>query len=256
MWMQKQYLVDNCEYTVNFKLNDPTVVLHAKDESIKYKIKIEQFTLHLRQVNVSPSVLMGHAKGFQSHNAVYPYNGHKIFTHLIKPGGRQEALSDFFNGVYPKCIIMGLVEHDAYMGKFTKNPYNFKHFDVNEVSLTVNGQPFPAMPYKPDFEGKRVVREYYALFSQMGKPGIFGDDVGLRLVDFMGGNALYVWNLAGDLCLSGHAQPARLSNIGLTVSFAKAVPVTIELIAMAIYDTKLEQAGNRLWFLDPTQSAN
>ena len=71
-WLQKQYFLDGQDFNLVFKLNDPSVALHANDNDKKYKINIQKFYFYLRQVNVSPSVLLGHAKGMQKHNFVLP----------------------------------------------------------------------------------------------------------------------------------------------------------------------------------------
>src|SRR5271156_1655410 len=256
-WMQPQYFLDGQDFDLVFKLNDPAVALHcAEGDATKYKIEVLDCALHMRQVQVSPQVIVGHSRGLQNHNFMVNYNGHKMFTKIIKQGGYQDISDDFFHGVYPKCVIIGLVDHEAYQGKYSLNPYNFQHFDVSEIGLTVNGFPIPAQPYKPNFEKNMIAREYINLFLQLNKPGIFSDDNGITMKDFIGGNTLYPFNLSPDLAICGHAQPARLSNIRLTIKFAKAIPKPLQVIALAIYDTSLEMTGDRRWLLDPSQAAN
>src|SRR5271156_3214741 len=109
---------------------------------------------------MSPSVLLGHAKGLQSENAIYPYIGHKIFTKLIKAGGLSERAENFFRGTFPKGVILGLVDHEAFCGNYHKNPYNFQHFDLTEIAVIVNGFSVPAEPYRPDFTKGLVMREF------------------------------------------------------------------------------------------------
>jgi hypothetical protein len=215
-----------------------------------------EMQMFVRQVNVSPSVLMGHAQGLQKHNLIIPYNGHKIFTKLIKKGGLAEHVDDFFQGVYPKAVMIGFVDHEAFVGKFSKNPFNFQHFNITEIGLTFNGNPLPSVPYKPDFTNQNYAREYYSLFLQLGKTGIFSDDNAIKQADFSGGCALFTFNLSPDLSLSGHAQPARLANLGVDIRFGEAVPVNLQMIGLAIYNTTVEMTRDRLWILDPSQAAN
>ena len=256
-WLQKQYFLDGQEFDLTFKLNDPALVLHATPaDKTKYKVKMNMCRLFLRQVNVSQSVLLGHAKGLQNHNCIVPYVGHKIFTKLITAGGQEERAEDFFHGTYPKCVILGLVEHEAYCGSYHKNPYNFQHFNLTHCGLTVNGIPTPSEPYTPNFATREALREYYNLFLQLGKPGVFNDDNGITYQDFLGGCTLYSFNLAADLSLSGHAQMARLSNIDVTMKFSTPVPKPLQLVGLAIYDTSIEMTADRRWLLDPSQNAN
>src|SRR6202021_1120278 len=130
-WLQKQYVMDNQDFYLAFKLNEPKFALHAQDATPQdYKIDIVDMKLYVRQVNVSPSVMLGHRKGLESNNYIMPYIGHKVYTHLIKPGGVELHFGDLFQGVYPKCVIIGLVDHMAYSGSYKLNPYNFQHWST------------------------------------------------------------------------------------------------------------------------------
>src|SRR3981189_3237367 len=255
-WLQKQYFLDGSDFALAFKPNDPKFCLHAATDADEYKVNVLEAALWIRQVNVSPSVIVGHAQGLRRFNYVCPYNGHKIFTKLIKDGGSIEAIPNLFLGIYPKLIIVGLLDHDAYAGKYTKNPFNFKHFDVSSVGLSVNGNYVPHPPFEPNHEKAWIAREYMALFMSLGKSGILGDDNGILMKDFSKGCCLYCFMLAPDMCMSGHAQPARLSPISLEIRFAKPIANPIMLVAIAVYDTKIEMTRDRLWILDSTQSAN
>ena len=227
LWMQRQYMIDDQDYYLTFKLNDSKFCLHANDSAEKFKLNIKKMVLYLRQVNVSPSVMLGHAKGLEKHNIIVPYNAHKIFTKLIKAGGVIDVTTNFFNGVYPKCIIVGLVDHLAYSGTYELNPYNFQHFDVSECALISNGASIPSAPYTPNFARKLIAREYYNIFLQLGKHGMFSDDNGITLADYAAGNTLYVFNLAPDLAIWGHAQPVQYTNVNIVLKFANAIPKQI-----------------------------
>ena len=85
-WMQRQYFIDDQDYQLTFKLNEPKFALHANKNDVAYKINIEKMCLYLRQVNVSPQVMLGHAKGLQHHNIIIPFNAHKVFTKMIVAG--------------------------------------------------------------------------------------------------------------------------------------------------------------------------
>src|SRR5437773_10372537 len=100
-WMQRQYFIDDQDYQLTFKLNEPKFALHANTNDAAYKINIEKMCLYLRQVNVSPQVMLGHAKGLQQHNIIIPYNAHKVFTKMIVQGVSSDVSIDFLEGIYP-----------------------------------------------------------------------------------------------------------------------------------------------------------
>ena len=216
-------MLDGQNFYLKFTLNDPEFALHALVDTAKYKINVMDCTLYLKHVQVSPDVILGHAAGLQTRNMIIPYTGHKIYGKLIKTGGMVDITNDIFSGVYPKACIIGLVDHDAYCGKLTLSPYNFQPFDVCEVSLTTNGSMLFGGKITPNFDKKLINRAYYTMFYCLGKNGVFGDDNGITKKDWSKGATLYCFNFAPDGALSGHAQPAKITNICLTLRFTKAI---------------------------------
>ena len=63
----------------------------------------------------------------------------------------------------PEHVIIAIVDHDAYSGGLTKNPFNFQHYDIKEASLIVNGVNEPAELYKLDNTKEDKV-DMYAIF--------------------------------------------------------------------------------------------
>ena len=48
----------------------------------------------------------------------------------------------------PEQIIIGVVNQESYNGSLNTNPFNFKHYDIREASLIVNGINEPLELYK------------------------------------------------------------------------------------------------------------
>ena len=149
-----------------------------------------------------------------------------------------------------------MVDHEAFCRNYHKDPYNFQHLDLTEIAVIVNGFSVPAEPYRPDFTKGLVMREYFNLYLQLCQAGYLKDDMGISIKDFVGGCALYVFNLSPDLSFGGHAQMQRLTNVNVTMRFKTSIPKNIQLVGLALYDTSLEMIGDRRWLLDPTQAAN
>src|SRR5712664_2445828 len=150
-------------------------MLHANEE-VGFKVDVMESYLQIRQVNVAPDVITGHMQGLQKYNYVCPYNGHKIYTKLITMGVEMESITNLFQGVYPKLVIIVFLDHEAFSGKYTKSPFNFQHFDVNYIGLSCNGNPIPQSAFTPNHEKGLIANEYMSLFMALGKTGIMGDD--------------------------------------------------------------------------------
>ena len=97
--------------------------------------------------------------------------------------------------------------------------------------------------------------EYMMLYLALGKAGVHSDDHAIGFDEFSQSYCFYTFNFAPDLALSGHCQPARLSNIHLDMRFSKPTPIdsSLTLIVFAIYDTKFELAADGKVITDSTQ---
>ena len=110
--------------------------------------------------------------------------------------------------------MFGLVDVDAANGVYGKNPYNFQHFNVTNVSLTANGQEIPfkqlTLTYPKDPAGTPDAatddeldfdEAYNTLFSGTGK---IYSNAGLDITreDYPGGYTLYAFDLTPDMCNS------------------------------------------------------
>ena len=62
-------------------------------------------------------------------------------------------------------LVIGMVENK------TKNPFNFKHFDVDYLSLYVDGKQVPSKQLTPDFTNELCTRSYASIPSHY-VPGI------------------------------------------------------------------------------------
>ena len=59
--------------------------------------------------------------------------------------------SNIFEGALPNRIMIGMVDPDAFNGTYTKNPFNFKNYDITTMGLTVKGENLPGKPLQLKF---------------------------------------------------------------------------------------------------------
>ena len=113
------------------------------DNIIEPRVHFTDVVLKVRKVKVDQSVSDGVERMLKQTPALYPIRRVecKILTIPEQlPNIRQDNI---FSGIIPKSFVFGLVHVDAYNGTYDKNPYNFQHFGVTNVSLTANGQEIP-----------------------------------------------------------------------------------------------------------------
>ena len=181
-------------------------------DPIQPRVLLTDVVLKIRKVKVDQAVSDGIERMLKQTPALYPIRRVecKILTIPEQlPNIRQDNI---FSGIIPKTFVVGLV--DAYTGTYGKNPYNFAHFGVTNVSLTANGQeiPFKQLTLKypkkanggvdPSKDDELDFDEAYnTLFSGTGK---IYSNAGLDISreDYPGGYALYAFDLTPDMCKS------------------------------------------------------
>ena len=94
--------------------------------------------------------------------------------------------------------MIGFVDNDAYNGVIGKNPFNFKHNNINFIALYKDGEQIPSRPLQPDFAGRRFIRSFLSLYTETGQYYL-DEGIDLTKDDFKGGNALFAFDLTPDL---------------------------------------------------------
>ena len=70
-----------------------------------------------------------------------------------------------------------MMDNDSYNGNYKKNPFNFQHYNLTQIGISVNGEEVLFKPLKLNFDDKLIVTAYNTLFSGPG-----GDSTLIRRV--------------------------------------------------------------------------
>ena len=181
---------------------------------IEPRVHLTDVVLKIRKVKVDQPISDGVERMLKQTPALYPIRRVECKILTIPENLPNIRQDNIFSGIIPKSFVFGLVHVDAYNGTYTRNPYNFAHFGVTNVSLTANGQeiPFKQLTLKyPKAENGEVNpatddeldfdEAYNTLFSGTGK---IYSNAGLDISreDYPGGFALYAFDLTPDMCKS------------------------------------------------------
>ena len=169
----------------------------AKTEDTAYEVEISDAILHICNVHLNPGVIVGHSEILKKSPALYPYQRSDVKTFNIHPGSFQYEIENIYQGQIPSKIVVGLVSEKAYSGAYTKNPYNFEHFNCNFAGFFVDGQSVPGDPITCDYKNDIYVGAYLSLFSSFGNNGS-GEGNYITREDFKTGSALYCFQVDGN----------------------------------------------------------
>lgn len=237
---QSRYLLSNTDMRLKLTLNKPEFLLNAYAAVTDFKIHVEDITLYIRRMLVNPSVIKGHMSGMNSQNALYPVQHTKLITFTIPKDQKSFMKDGLFPSETPKMIMVAMTDNDAFNGNIKKNPFHFKHNDLKEIALRVNGVSHPGPPYKPDFSTSQFVRSYADLMNVFGY--FNGDDTnGLTMKEFQNGYTIYAFDLTADNDVSAPYRQANVpENIRLDLEFKNNLANTINVLIYAVFDSTIE----------------
>ena len=114
---------------------------------------------------------------------------------IVSAGNPSLRKDNLFNGLVPKTFVFGLVESEAFNGALKKNPYNFQHFNVSSIGITVNGEEMPFKPLQLSYgAAPKYIEAFSTLFSGTGKMyHNTGNDISRD--EFPKGYAVYAFDL-------------------------------------------------------------
>lgn len=225
-----------------FALMDPTGV---------YKPHITEAALFVRRVKINPSILMENERTLAKATAKYPITRVQLKSNVLHAGIHGESIDNVILGQLPKRVIIGFVKNSAYNGDRSLNPFNFDHFDINYISLSVEGVQIPSRQFQPNFEAGTFVDAYHGLFSGTGIHFLNQGNCISRDA-FKKGFCLFAYDLTPDLSANSntHFNLVRHGSIRIDVRFSKALPVNINCIVYAEYNNVLEIDAARQCIVD------
>ena len=235
LFNQPRPLVNMVPLCVKLLLNKNEYCLMSEKSDVPYQIVIEEMSLRVRYIKLADEIY----KNIVTKNLKYPFARVKVKEYNIPRGGKSFNIANFVSGVLPQKIIIGLVTNDAANGNYTKNPFNFQHFNLNEISLIVNGSVHGGVPLEFDYDNDQFENGYWELFSATGKK--YRDDgMLIERDDYKSGYALYAYHISPSVCNIGeYKDPEQSGNINISCKFAKAIEETLTLCAYLQFESSI-----------------
>ena len=192
-----------------------------------------------------PSVFLAHAKTLENVTAKYRTRRVVCKTFAVPQNYLDVTHEKLFSGQLPTRIVVGLVNNQAFNGDLGSNPFNFKHYNLSEIALYLDGQQqFALKRIQPDYVNGLYIRAYKSLFTGTGKQ--FRDEIlYISREDYANGYALYAFDLTADLGEDDHFNLVRQGNVCLALKFARALEETISMVAYAEFENVIEVDRDR-----------
>ena len=132
-----------------------------------YKLEIVDITLILKHVTPTSLILLGHQDVLvkEISLAKYFYTKEELRKFNLSRDTSSYYIEDAFNGRVPSKIVIGLVSWESMSGSLVKNPYNFRHYDINFINVSLSGTPTPGGPLSVDFSADKYLHCYSDLYK-------------------------------------------------------------------------------------------
>lgn len=247
---QEKFLINGVEMRIRFIRSRDEFNLMAKSSG--FKVSITEANLYVRRMRINPSVLLAHSKILATTTAKYPITKVEVKNVTIPSGVQGKTLDNIFLGQLPKRIILGFVTNSAFIGNFKANPYNFQHFDLNFLSLYIDGRQIPSKPIQPNFTASKLfVHAYHTLYSGTGIH-FLNEGNAISRSTYGNGNCLMAFDLTPDLSSNtmSHWNLVRHGCLRIEVRFEKALPETINCIIYGEFDNIVEIDKDRKVVVD------
>lgn len=224
-----------------------TLMSAAGDE---FNLNILSASIFVKKVQVSPDVILGHSAALMKSNAIYPISRVVVKNYSIPAQSRVCSQDNLFLGRLPKYIVLGLVDHRAFVGARNLNPFNFQHANLEYLSLNVNSRLIPAKPYQPRFDVKQSVREFYNLYLGTNRH-LRDSPLCIDRENFEKGYSLFLFNLSRDDEMESDAlSPSVHGTCRLDLRFRTALPRTMTLVVYSSFDSVIEINSKRQVLID------
>ncbi|KAL2078836.1 hypothetical protein ACEWY4_024580 [Coilia grayii] len=228
----------------------------AKDEfclmrgdAVAYKLQLLAASLFVKKVSVSAAVRLGHAHALQSTTAKYPIDRVCVKNYSVPTGTRVANQENLFLGQLPKSVVICMVNNEAFTGAYNRNPFAFKHFDLEFLAVYVDGQQIPSKPLQPRYNEGSATREFYQMVASTGRH-LKNKPLVIDRTDYLSGYTLYAFNLTPDEECGQHLSLIRSGNMRLEARFRQPLPNTINIIVYAVFDSIIEISNRRQILMD------
>ena len=133
-----------------------------------------------------------------------------------------------------------MMDNDSYNGNYKKNPFNFKHYNLTQIGISVNGEEVPFKPLKLDFDEKLFVTAYNTLFSGTGK--LHGSII--KREDYSEGYTIIVADLT-PFEIGDNFDMKAEGTLSIGLVFKSPLVAAINVLVYAEYDNVIEIDSNR-----------
>lgn len=235
---QERYLINGVD--VKIRLIPSKSVFNLMSDTGEFKSVITHASMFVRKVKLNPAVSLAHAKALEKGTVKLPLKRVLTKVFSIATGSLSVVKDNLFLTQTPNRLVIGLVDSSAFNGLATKNPFNFRTYNLNFLSLYLDGKQIPSKPLTPNYLNQQFIRAYYSLVTATG---LANKDAGsyIEKRDFPLGYTLYAFDLTPSLQDDNNLfELVRSGALRIEMKFERALQESVVAIVLGEMDSLIE----------------
>lgn len=244
LFSQNRFLLPLMPISLEFMKASNSFVLKSDDTSANYKFQIKSLNMFIRRVKVKASHKLEIENQLLKEPCLLPLRHCSVKPLFIDRNTHSVSFENIFNSnSLPAFCCIALTTQAAYRGSYATDPFQFDHFRVTSMKITLDNETYPSpMGFTPDYVSTSHpdwAQEYFSLFyndlkSNQGR---------LITLDSYknGGYCMYFFTLGFETNeASDHVTPKRVgTGARLEITFDSGS--TNEALTVLVYQERDEE---------------
>jgi hypothetical protein len=227
-----------------YRSSDDFLLLIPDGNTSTYRVNVLNLRIFAKMVDLNPSVNVAIMQKLLTTPAKYATRKVEMRSAPVDKG-RREFVHNVFTNVMPRRLVVGFVDSRAYTGSKHLSPMQFNHYDVESISVEINGQPYPAVPYSLDYENNHFARAFIDLYEGLGILSA-NKTIGITMEAFKQGSCFYNFLMTSTMEDSTEFEVVKNGTTTIKVRFRKEVPEHgLEMVVFGEFDSVITISADR-----------
>ena len=153
-FLQEKYMLPNVSITLRLRRTSMDFCLLFCDSNKKFAKELENIIFYYKKIAMQDNILHSQMQQLsQKGMAIDPFIENKIKAIPIAKDSVNLVVENLYAvNELPAKILIAMVTTEAYNGKLSLSPYNFKHCNLSCITLTVNNDESRRQQINYDFD--------------------------------------------------------------------------------------------------------
>ena len=221
-----------------FTRNSDAFCLLAANNA-NFKIEIEEISLYVRRATLADHKFTEINETINKHDAKYLIPRVRVKAFTCAAGQRNVEIRNQLSAPNLQThIVVAMVSNNAYSGQKQLNPFNFHHYNMSSVNITVDSKCVFAKPLSLNMANGNYLQAYWNLMLAMGHVGR-NDGCDISRNEYDNGYFIIAADLTSSLCDGSYDDPIQTGNLDVELTFSAALPETITVLIYAEYENAI-----------------